>query len=95
VVIKVDWTVYIILCGDNSLYTGITNDLDKRLAHHNSEKGAKYLRGRKPLQIVYVESGHNRSSASRRENQIKRSTRQDKIKLIHSEKNVLISNISS
>lgn len=84
-----EWTVYMLLCGDDTFYTGITIDLKKRFNQHNADRGAKYLRGRKPLQIVYVENGHNRSSASRREHGIKRLARQEKIKLIDSDKNVL------
>lgn len=93
--IKEIWTVYIILCSDNTLYTGITNNLDKRLKQHNAEQGAKYLRGRKPLQLVYAEDGHNRSSASRREYSIKCFTRQEKINLINSSKNAFNGNIIS
>ena len=61
-----NWQVYIILCTDNSLYTGITLDVERRLAEHGGISGAKYFRGRQPQQVVYLESGHTRSSASKR-----------------------------
>lgn len=67
-----NWQVYIILCSDDSLYTGITTDIERRLAQHRAGRGAKYFRGRAPLRVVYLEVGHDRSSASRREAQIKR-----------------------
>ena len=76
------WQVYIILCTDNSLYTGITNDLDRRLSQHGGKRGAKYFRGRKPRQVVYLEAGHTRSSASRREADIKKLGRTGKLRLI-------------
>jgi putative endonuclease len=77
-----DWQVYIILCTDNSLYTGITNDLKRRLSQHGGKRGAKYFRGRRPLQVVYLETGHTRSTASRREADIKKLGRADKLRLI-------------
>ncbi len=77
-----DWQLYIILCTDNSLYTGITNDLERRLSQHGGKQGAKYFRGRKPRQVVYLETGHTRSSASRREAEIKKLGRVDKLRLI-------------
>lgn len=67
-----DWLVYIILCSDGSLYTGITKDLDRRVAQHASGCGAKYFRARTPGPVVYLEGGHDRASASRREAAIKR-----------------------
>lgn len=69
-----DWLVYMIHCSDDSLYTGITNDLEKRFRQHAEGKGAKYFRGRQPLEVVYMEQGHDRSSASKREAQIKKFT---------------------
>jgi putative endonuclease len=77
-----DWQVYIIVCNDNSLYTGITNNLRRRLSQHGRNRGAKYFRGRKPLGVVYLERGHSRSSASRREAAIKKLTRLEKRLLI-------------
>ncbi len=73
------WFVYIIRASDDSLYTGITTDLARRLEQHQTGKGgAKYFRGRKACEFVFTESGHNRSSASIREAQIKKMTRQQK-----------------
>jgi putative endonuclease len=67
-----NWQVYIIRCADDSLYTGITTDVARRFAEHLAGRGARYLRGRAPLRLVYQETGHDRSSASRREAAIKR-----------------------
>ena len=66
-----NWVVYIILCSDNSLYTGITTDLARRLHQHATGRGAKYFRGRRPEKVLYLETGHSRSSASRKEAEIK------------------------
>lgn len=80
-----EWCVYMLLCDDNTIYTGITNDLKKRFENHISGKGAKYLRGRKPLEIVYTENFQNRSMATKREMEIKKLNRRKKeilIKLI-------------
>ena len=77
------WYVYIIRATDQSLYTGITTDVQRRFAEHQSGRaGAKYFRGRSPEEIVMVESGHDRSSASIREAQIKKLTREQKLELI-------------
>lgn len=76
------WYVYIILCSDRSLYTGITTDPERRFRQHETGSGAKYFRGRKPLEIVYQESHHTRSSASCRELQIKRMSHGDKAALV-------------
>ena len=73
-----NWHVYIILCSDDSLYTGITTDIDRRFSQHASGRGARYFRGRQPSRLVYLESGHTRSSAGRREAEIKRMTRAGK-----------------
>ena len=75
------WQTYIIKCNDNSLYTGITIDLEKRLAAHNAGKGAKYTASRRPVQLVYREEAANRSEASKRENTIKKLNRHDKLAL--------------
>lgn len=77
-----NWLVYIILCSDGSLYTGITNDLERRLLQHASRRGAKYFRARAPGPVVYLEHGHDRSSASRREAAIKKLTLPAKRRLI-------------
>ena len=82
-----DWQVYIIRCSDGTLYTGITVDIERRLAQHGSSAGAKYFRGRRPEAVVYLEGGHDRSSASRREARIKQLSRMDKLRLIGSPAN--------
>ncbi|TAL46220.1 MAG: GIY-YIG nuclease family protein [Methylovulum sp.] len=79
-----NWSVYIILCTDDSLYTGITTDVSRRFAQHSNQKGAKYFRGRQPKQLLYVETGHNRSSAGKREIAIKKLNRHEKLKLVAS-----------
>lgn len=76
------WYLYILRCGDGSLYTGITNDVDRRLEMHRSGKGAKYTRGRGPLELTYQESCESYSHALKREHQVKRLTRQEKLELI-------------
>ena len=75
------WVLYILECGDNTLYTGITNDLDKRLEAHRSGTGAKYTRGRGPLMLRYVEVCADRSQASRREWEVKQMTKTEKLRL--------------
>ena len=65
------WVVYILECGDNSLYTGITTDLPTRLAAHRADTGAKYTRGRGPLHLVFQEQVPDRGAATRREGEIK------------------------
>ncbi len=77
-----NWQVYIILCSDDSLYTGITTDVERRFAQHAAGTGAKYFRGRSPRRLVYLESGHDRSSAGRREAEIKKLRPGDKRQLI-------------
>lgn len=84
-----EWQVYIILCTDNSLYTGITNNIERRLSQHSGQQGAKYFRGRSPRQVVYLEGGHTRSSASKREAAIKQLSRADKLRLLDSDRNVM------
>lgn len=76
------WTVYILRCGDGSLYTGCTNDLSRRLKAHRSGKGAKYTRSRPPVTLVYREETVDKSSALRREAAIKRLDRREKLALI-------------
>ena len=77
------WFVYIIESSDDSLYTGITTDVERRMQEHGAGKvGAKYFRGREPLRVVYQEGGHDRSSASRREAELKRLTRAQKLELV-------------
>ncbi|OGU13165.1 MAG: endonuclease [Geobacteraceae bacterium GWC2_53_11] len=77
-----NWQVYIILCSDDTLYTGITTDVQRRFNQHAVGNGAKFFRGRRPLRVVYQESGHTRSSASRRELAIKALTRAEKLTMI-------------
>ncbi|HET7790972.1 MAG TPA: GIY-YIG nuclease family protein [Gemmatimonadales bacterium] len=76
------WTVYILRCADDSLYTGITNDLARRLARHRAGKGAAYTRGRRPLRVIYTERRRTRSAALRREAAIKRLSRPAKLRLV-------------
>jgi len=83
----VNWSVYMILCSDRTLYTGITKNIDRRLLQHGGKGGAKYFRGREPEYLVYLEGGHSRSSASIREMAIKKMRRRNKCILIRSEIN--------
>lgn len=76
------WKVYILRCGDGSLYTGITTDVEKRLAAHNAGKGAKYTRSRRPVELVYQEDCVDHSCALKRELEIKAMKREQKLKLI-------------
>ena len=76
------WYLYILRCGDGSLYTGITTDVEKRLEAHRLGRGAKYTRGRGPLKLVYKEACGDHSAALRREIEIKDLTREEKLKLI-------------
>ncbi len=78
------YSVYIVQCNDNTLYTGIAKDVNKRIdEHNNSDKGAKYTRVRRPVELVYEEKLEDRSSASKRENAIKKLTRKKKLDLIY------------
>ena len=76
------WYLYILRCGDGTLYTGITTDVEKRFAQHCSGKGAKYTRGRGPLELVYREECGDHSQALKREWEIKKLSRQEKMRLI-------------
>lgn len=76
------YVVYILRCGDGTLYTGCTNDLEKRLAAHQSGKGAKYTRARLPVELAYFEPAPDRSAALRREMAVKALTRRQKLALI-------------
>ena len=76
------WQVYILRCGDGTLYTGIATDVQARLEVHRSGKGAKYTRGRGPLSLVYKEECPNKGAALRREYEIKCLSREEKEKLI-------------
>lgn len=75
---------YILRCADGSLYTGWTNDLEKRVEQHNSGKGAKYTKGRGPVRLVYYEEFETKEGAMRRECRIKRLSRKEKEELIQS-----------
>ena len=79
-----DWHVYIVRCSDESLYTGITRDVERRIDEHNSNDllGARYTRGRRPVTLVYQEALHTRSDAARREVEVKGLCRKEKITLI-------------
>lgn len=74
--------VYIVKCKDNTLYTGWTNNLDKRIKAHNEGKGAKYTRGRGPIELVYFEEFEEKVKAMKREYEIKKMNRTSKDKLI-------------
>ena len=76
------WYVYILECGDGTLYTGITDDVQRRLRTHEAGKGAKYTRGRGPLKLRYQQKCESYSHALRREIEIKRMKRQEKLKLL-------------
>lgn len=75
------WLLYILRCRDGTLYTGITDDLTRRLAAHRAGKGAKYTRGRAPLTLVYREECADKSAALRRECAVKRLSREEKLVL--------------
>ena len=76
------WYLYILRCGDGTLYTGITTDVEARLSMHRSGKGAKYTRGRGPLELVYREQCEDHSHALKRELAVKSMTKEEKKKLI-------------
>jgi predicted GIY-YIG superfamily endonuclease len=76
------WFVYILQCGDGTLYTGIAADVQARLAQHRAGKGAKYTRGRGPLELVYTEECADKSTALKREAQIKKLSRPEKMQMI-------------
>lgn len=78
---------YIVECSDGTLYTGWTNDIEKRLKAHNEGKGAKYTRCRKPVKLVYLEESDMKQQAMSREAKIKQLSRQEKEKLIDSNRN--------
>lgn len=76
--------VYILKCSDNTLYTGWTVDVENRIKIHNSGKGAKYTRGRTPVDLIYVESFNDKTEAQKREYEIKKLSRTKKLNLIKS-----------
>jgi len=79
-----EWTVYIVKCSDKTFYTGITNNIKLRLETHNSGKGAKYTKNRLPVILVYLERVDDKSNALKREMEIKKLNRSQKINLINS-----------
>lgn len=80
--------VYILKCKDNTLYTGYTNDIEKRLKAHNEGKGAKYTKGRRPCKLMYYEEYESKNEALSREHQVKKLSRLEKLNLIKGGKNV-------
>jgi len=80
---KETWYVYMVRCSDGSLYTGITNNLEKRIAAHNSEKGgARYTRSRRPVELIYSKQAGSRAAAARQEYQLKKLPRSQKKGLV-------------
>lgn len=77
---------YILRCSDNTFYTGWTNDIEKRLQSHNEGTGAKYTRGRTPVELVYMEVFDTKQEAMKREAAIKKLSRVEKMKLIENKK---------
>lgn len=76
------WYVYILLCKDKSLYTGISNNPEKRFIDHKNGKGGRYTRSHKPSKIIHFEKYQNKSDALKRENEIKSWSRKNKIKIL-------------
>lgn len=74
---------YILRCADETLYTGWTNDIKRRLLEHNQGRGAKYTKGRLPVELVYIERFETKQKAMKREWQIKQKSRKEKLKLIN------------
>lgn len=77
-----EWHVYVVRCADRTLYTGIARDLQARITQHNTGRGAKYTRSRRPVALVYQEAAADRSAALRREHEIKRMAPQAKRALV-------------
>ena len=71
--------LYVLICSDNTLYTGITNDIEKRIKTHQEGKGSKYVRSRSPFKLIYSEMHIDKSSACKRESEVKGWTRKEKI----------------
>ncbi|OGK35724.1 hypothetical protein A3F59_02375 [Candidatus Roizmanbacteria bacterium RIFCSPHIGHO2_12_FULL_38_13] len=76
------WSVYILKCSDDSLYTGITTDINRRITEHNAKTGAKSLYGKLPVHLVYIEKSINQKTAVKREGEIKGWLREKKINLV-------------
>lgn len=83
------WYVYMVRCADNSLYTGIATDVERRLQEHNNSEtlGAKYTRARRPVRLVYQEEVSSRSAASKREYAVRKLVKRDKETLVSQYKN--------
>ena len=79
-----NWYIYLVRCADNSLYTGVTTDIKRRLYQHNNcnKKGAKYTRVRRPVTLAYQESAEDRKTACQREYQLKQLSKQEKEQLV-------------
>jgi putative endonuclease len=78
------WYLYVVECRDQTLYTGITTDISRRIQEHNAKKGAFYTQNKTPVELVYQEAMPNQSAARKREAEIKRLTRKEKLELIGS-----------
>ncbi len=78
---KINWICYLVQCADHTLYCGITKDIERRLAAHNSGEGAKYTRGRGPVRLVYSEQCADKSAALKREREVKAMRRPEKLAL--------------
>lgn len=76
------WYVYLLRCADDTVYAGCTTDPQRRLEQHNTGRGAKYTRARRPVTLVYLEQAENHSQALRREAALKRLSRKEKLALI-------------
>ena len=76
------WFLYVLECSDGSFYTGISNNLEKRITEHNSGKGSKYARARLPVRLIYSECVETKSQALKREIEVKRLTRTQKEQLV-------------
>jgi putative endonuclease len=74
--------VYVLECADGSFYTGYTTDVERRAAEHNAGEGAKYTRGRTPVEVIHAEAFEDRSAAMRREHEIKQLSRAEKERLV-------------
>lgn len=80
-----DWSLYLIRCRDGELYTGISNDVEQRMAQHREGKGAKFTRGKGPLKLAFHQTVGDRSRASRLEWRVKRLRKKDKERLVGGE----------
>ena len=90
------WQVYLLRCNDNSLYAGITTDIQRRLQQHNNSKlGAKYTRARRPVVLAYIESACDRSTASKREYKLRKLTKIKKEQLVQLYKTLIPVTIQS